>query len=287
MRYVATSGPGSDVQPSWSNDPVLRFARVSADGTALAFLSAASLTSFDNIDVQSGKADREVFLYDAEADELRCVSCNPSGVRPRGRAVRVQGYDNWTAASIPGATYSLHSSRVLSSQGDRLFFNSFEALDPRDSNGKRDVYQWQAPGSGECDEGDASFNPGSGGCVSLISSGTADSDSKFIDASVEGTDVFIQTRADLVPEDSEYIDIYDARIGGGLASQHQVTPPPCEGEACRGAGSTVPATPPPGTPSFQGPGNPAQAKAKKAKKKKHKAKHRKRGKTTKSREDNR
>ena len=256
-RFIATLGPGFNDTPSWSNDPAERTARVTPDGGAVTFLSTAPLTGFDNTDAQSGEADREVFLYDAGADHLRCVSCNPSGVRPRGKAV-FQRFDSWTAAQIPGASYSLHESHVLSSDGDRLFFESFEGLDPRDTNETQDVYEWLALGSGGCEEGDSSFSPEAGGCIALISSGTDPRVSKFIDASADGTDVFIRTVADLVPDDSEYIDIYDARIGGGLASQHQVATPPCEGEGCRGAGSTVPATPPPGTPSFQGPGNPAQ-----------------------------
>ncbi len=59
-----------------------RATRVSADGRRIVFQSRAPLTGFDNTDAASGKADVEVFAYEA-GGELLCVSCNPAG---RGRA---------------------------------------------------------------------------------------------------------------------------------------------------------------------------------------------------------
>src|SRR5690606_30207752 len=70
-----------------ARQPYQRSARITADGLHVAFTSTAPLTGYDNIDSASGKADAEVFLYDAEARDLRCVSCNPSGARPRGAEV--------------------------------------------------------------------------------------------------------------------------------------------------------------------------------------------------------
>ena len=62
-------------------------ARVSPSGRYLAFMSAASLTGYDNIDASpeaKGARDEEVYLYDSATASLRCVSCNPTGARPRG-----------------------------------------------------------------------------------------------------------------------------------------------------------------------------------------------------------
>jgi hypothetical protein len=265
---------------SWSIDQGARTSRVSQDGDTAVFLSDAPLTGFENADIVSGKADREVFLYDASEDELRCVSCNPSGARPTGKLAATGrfSFNAWTAAQIPGGPYALHSSRLLAEDGSRLFFESFESLDPRDVNGKLDVYQWRKAGTGECEATDPSYSPGAAGCLSLISTGTHDRDSTFLDASTGGEDVFIRTSQDLVPVDNEYIDIYDARVNGGLSSQHPVFPPSCEGEACRGQGTTPPPVTPPGTPAFKGPGNPQpqQQKAKKKKAKKHKKKSKQR-----------
>ena len=63
-------------------------ARVSPNGQYLAFMSEQSLTGYDNEDLSSGhpgeRMDEEVYLYDAHAASLTCVSCDPTGARPRG-----------------------------------------------------------------------------------------------------------------------------------------------------------------------------------------------------------
>ena len=58
--------------------------RVSPNGRYLAFMSDRSLTGYDNIDANSGKADEEVYLYDSTSGRLFCASCNPSGAPPVG-----------------------------------------------------------------------------------------------------------------------------------------------------------------------------------------------------------
>jgi hypothetical protein len=109
-----------------------------------------------------------------------------------------------------------------------------------------------------------------GGCLYLLSTGTSETPSYFGDASVLGNDAFIFTRSRLVPSDTdEQTDIYDVRVDGGLASQNQPPPPPpCEGEACRGTGSSAPSTPSAGSAGFQGPGNPTSKRCPKGKLKK-------------------
>ena len=228
-------------------------AQVSADGLNVAFTSTAPLTGFDNSDAGSGEADAEVFLYDAEAGQLRCVSCNPTGALPSGRDVGI-----WAAALIPVTQTQLYQApEVLSEDGHRLYFESFDALVGADTNGRKDVYQWEALGEGPpqapCKESSSSFDEAAEGCVDLISSGASEEDSSLVDISASGDDVFISTAASLVPQDPGLIDIYDARALGGFPAPPQPKPP-CEGEACQS-----PPPPPtdlvPGSSTFRGPGN--------------------------------
>ncbi len=276
---VALTGIFSNTSP----EPIFHVARVSSDGSRLAFFSTESLTGYDNADQASGRADAEVYLYEAGAAGPVCVSCNPSGARPQGRVVL--GIANSsrrlpTAAMIAAAQFTLHFPRSLSADGKRLFFNSYDALLARDTNGKADVYEWEAAsGAKDCKEKGAElYVPGSGGCLSLISSGQSPSDSEFLDASPDGDDVFFTTNASLLPQDPGLIDIYDARVNGGLPGPPQ-PPGPCQGEACQLA-PPPPNDPTPASASFKGAGNlkptPRCRKGKVARKgrcvaKKHKA----------------
>jgi len=235
-----TSPPDAAIDPSTlSPIPVGHAARVTPDGGAVAFMSTASPTGYDNHDASSGEPDREVYRYDAASRALTCVSCNPSGSRPIGAGVNVSGAPVWTAARIPGAQHQLYFSRVLSASGNRLFFESYEALVLRDTNGRRDVYQWEMAGEGGCTGASGSFSAAAEGCVSLITSGEDERDSSFLDASPSGDDVFVSTGARLVGEDPGLVDIYDARVGGGIEPP-PAPPAPCEGEACQSP------APPPG-----------------------------------------
>ncbi len=233
-----------------SAQPILHAARTTADGGTLAFVSTAPLTGYDNLDQTTGEADSEVYVYAAGAQSPLCVSCNPSGARPRGRAVR----GGPTAAVIPAATSDLYTPRALSGDGRRLFFDSYDALLPRDTNGKEDVYEWEASsGSADCAEKGAELYVASAeGCLSLISSGESPEDSEFLDADPSGENAFFTTSTSLLPQDPGLIDVYDARVGGGFPQSTR--PAVCEGEACQGS----PLPPVDSTPAslvFSGPGN--------------------------------
>ena len=243
--------------------PYNRSARVSPDGLHAAFTSSAPLTGYDNTDQASGEADAEVFLYDAEAEELTCVSCNPSGARPKGVNASTKDTPFWAAAKIPGWENQFHASRVLSEDGDRLFFEAIDPLALGDTNGVQDVYQWEAPGTGTCTEASPSFSPTNGGCIELISTGKSKEPSEIVDASADGSDVFFKTYQSLWPEDPGALDIYDARVGGGF-----VPPPPpeeCEGEACQPT-SPAPQAKTPSSSGYLGPGNAVAEPAPKPKK---------------------
>ena len=209
FTYIATlglaSGPSYLERYPFESSPYRHLSRVSSDGTHLAFDSSASLTGYDNAEATSGVPATEVFLYDSGSDQLRCVSCNPSGARPTGRIFPALEPAR-VAAYIPGWEYSLHASRVLSEDGGRLFFESFDALLPTDTNGAADVYQWEAPGTGDCDVADASYFVQNGGCLSLVSSGQSPADSNFVDASSDGSDVFLLSRERLHGADVQHLD---------------------------------------------------------------------------------
>jgi hypothetical protein len=261
--------------------PKVRTSRVSPSGLSVAFTSTESLTGYDNADAANGEVDAEVFLYDASANggggQLSCVSCNPSGARPVGREV-VAGTNGRpgprAAAIIPGWQTQTHPGEVLSANGNRLFFNSYDALLPRDTNGKADVYEWEAPGSGSCVESSSAYSPPNNGCLYLISSGESPEDSEFFDATPSGSDVYFATQSGLLPQDYGLLDVYDARVNGGFAPP-PATPPACEGEACQGP-LAPPDDPTPGSSSYQGPGNQKAELTKKAKKKAKSKKHKKR-----------
>jgi hypothetical protein len=231
--------------------------RVTPDGRHVAFGSSRSLTGYDNADAVNGKPSMEVYLYDADADELLCASCNPTGARPVGKVLQrpyTPSGDNptpiWAAAWLSTFSHDLFAPRALLDDGSRLFFNSFDSLSPRDSNGAQDVYQWEAQGTGTCQS--------AGGCISLVSTGEDPSKSEFVDASVDGSNVFIETDAGIAPQDPGLTDIYDVREGGGYPPP-PVPPTPCIGDACQSI-PAPPNDPTPASAAFSGAGDPPAQK---------------------------
>jgi hypothetical protein len=225
--------------------PTAGTARVSADGTKLVFVATTPLSTYDgnvydNTDLNTRAPDSQVYLYDSVASRLTCVSCNPSNGRPIG------------PSSIPGATANGSSSeatvaykpRVLSANGQRVYFDTDDALVLTDTNNDADAYQWQAQGSGNCTR--------AGGCVALISSGSGAEGATFVDASADGSDAFFLTDESLVSADPGSVDLYDARIGGGFPVPNR--PIPCTGDSCQ----VLPPEPtdPTLTTLLPGPGNP-------------------------------
>jgi len=201
LELIATLSP-SDAR-DWSPNLEERTSRLSADGDRLAFLSQASLTGYDNTDAITGEHDNELFVYVADEDRLACASCNPTGALPIGRA------------SLPNGTPSSYRPGIFSADGRRVFFNSADALAPRDSNHRQDVYVF------------------ADGKPQLISTGVSSDISALVDVAAGGRDVFFTTRSRLVTNDRDNnADIYDARVGGGFPEPQ--APLRCAGEACRG-----------------------------------------------------
>jgi hypothetical protein len=264
-------------QPRW------RSSRVSPDGLHAAFMSAGQPTGYDNTDARNGEADAEVYLYEASAEggagDLICASCNPTGARPVGQDIYYPAGNGtnhiWAAAHMPVWSDHLYAPRVLAADGSRLYFESSDALSPRDTNGAQDVYQWEAPGAGGCDQGDPDYFELNQGCLRLISSGQSPRAAEFVDASPSGDDVFFATLSSLLPQDYALVDVYDARVDGGFP-QPPPAAPQCEGEACQSP-PEAPNDPTPASAAFEGAGNVAGEPAAQAPKRCAKGKVRRKG----------
>ena len=182
-------------------------------GDVAAFPSALPLTGYAN------KEHVEVFRYDSTADQIDCVSCAITNAPAQGDA-------------------SLALKGLSVTDDGRVFFTSTDALVLRDTNGKKDAYQWSGPTS-----------------VQLISSGTSGFDSGLLTVTADGQDAYFFTRATLAEDDGNgaVMKIYDARAGGGFF----VIPPAPEcaaSDECHGPGTEAP--PPAPIASLAGtPGN--------------------------------
>ena len=221
--------------------------RVSPKGEYMAFMSRLSLTGYDNRDLNPAAheaRDEEVYLYSRHTGKVTCVSCNPSGERPTGVLDHEQsgeglgllidrdftwsaaGEGTWLAGDIPGYTSAsglgpvYYQSRYLTDNG-RLFFNSASPLVPQAQGDTRqeplspegapitvgvsNVYEYEPGGLGSC--------ANEAGCVSLLSGGSTAKESAFLDASSDGSNVFLLTASPLATQDTDTnYDVYDARV---------------------------------------------------------------------------
>jgi hypothetical protein len=219
------TGIGDD-RRNWAADPILlpKVSRMTPDGRHLLFQTGTAQKDGPG---QAGPA--QFYLYDADTEQSpACVSCRLDGELPSSEAriglVR-RGSSSYSA--LP---------RALSKDGRRVFFDTADPLVPGDSNGKRDVYEWE------------------NGRLHLISSGVGSDDSYFGDASEDASDVFFLTRDQLVGNDVDHsLDLYDARVNGGFPEALPPSPG-CEGEACQPPQAIVNESTP-ASSAFRGPGN--------------------------------
>jgi hypothetical protein len=172
----------------------------------------------------------EIYLYDSSTGRLICASCNPAGAPMKyGAAIKSPS----TRSARSSFWHNAYPQRNLSDHG-QVFFETADSLLPSDVNGRRDVYEYAS------------------GHLSLISSGTAESGSYFLDASPDGSNVFFATPQQLLRQDDDTLyDYYDARVGGGFP-QPQPPGPPCSGEGCKGSPGQGPNTAVPGTEAVGG-----------------------------------
>jgi hypothetical protein len=254
VRHVATLDDTNGTAPSNPDSPMwrmewkrigLRAARVSPDGERLLFASYAQLDlAYDTTEdspedcgdpEEAGDHCRQIYLYDAPSGETSCLTCvagapvsGDANLFGNGDDRRPFGDNSQRTVDGP-----LDLPRNLSADGRRAFFETARQLVTGDENDAIDVYEWEdsdLDGEGE---------------LRLVSSGRGASDSKFLDASASGRDVFFTARDRLVGIDNDnQVDLYNARVGGGFAAQNPPpAPPPCTGDDCQGARSGAPFLP--------------------------------------------
>jgi hypothetical protein len=238
-KYITTLSPADNSMSKYTTQKILgdwfssfagRTARVSPDGRYAAFMSVRPLTGYDNRQADNpAKSLSEIFLYDSLSGGVACASCNADGSRPNA------------SSPLPAPVNGEYQQRYLNDAGE-LFFSTTDRVAPGDTNNAADVYEF------------------SSGRAHLLSPGNTEDEAVFADASESGKDVFFTTRQRLVGADGDSIvDLYDARVGGGIASQNAPPPLQCLGEGCKPPATELPFSASPGSSSFVGPENPPAA----------------------------
>jgi hypothetical protein len=225
LRFIATIDPLEDTGAGGLfTAQAFRETAANADGSVLAFR--------DRLNAVPGRRTGgfpQVFVYDANRDELSCASCPGDGSPADGASQ--MAFHNFFANGMGS-----HFASV--SKGGSVFFESPTALLGTDSDGVGDVYEWR------------------GGTLALISAGTGGRASTLAGAARDGSTVFFASADHLAPAaQAGIIHIYAARVSP--APESVTARPPCRGEDCRlpaaapspGAGA--------GTAAFSGPGNVA------------------------------
>ncbi|HEU4738060.1 MAG TPA: hypothetical protein VFS54_03135 [Solirubrobacterales bacterium] len=191
--------------------------RLNPDGSVLLFQSRANITGYPESEFP------QIYRYDTGAGSLQCISCIPTKTPASGGA-SLESY-TFDPISTPNPFTPYGFVPNLTPDGNRVFFDSTEALVSRDSDKVSDVYEWEANGVGSCAQPQ--------GCVYLISTGQSQQPNFLYGHSSDGRDVFFTTTDTLTGWDSASgsPSIYDARVGGGFPEP--VNPGICVGDGCR------------------------------------------------------
>ena len=230
--------------------------QVTADGQSMVFVSKERLTPYNNFGSEcstsatNGVPNRspgpcaEVYVYSYPGDSLACVSCNPSGAPPTGSARLPTVFREIGKGSSrePG---TLPLPRAVSDNGDRIFFDSPDRLTD-EAPAPEGTHAPQAMANGG--EYEPNVYEYEEGHVYLIAPAA-----RFLTSTPSGNDVFFDTYAQLLPQDTDGLpDVYDARVDGGFPA---LASPVCSGTSCQGApaAAAIFATPP--TATFRGTGN--------------------------------
>lgn len=234
ISLVATPvSHGSFSEDDWEApeaESLLR-AESSPSGEYFAFTSTLDLTGYDNADVNTGKLDKEIYLYrpssGASASSLSCVSCDPDGAQPIG------------PSSMEVAEEITHKGpgrlrRMVLDDGAVFFESPDPLVEGVEKAGN--VYEYRD------------------GVINIISGGKSQQRSVFYEATPNGEDVFFVTTQALVRRDTNNgLSLYDARVNGGHSEPSEVAE--CDTEECHGSYSGSTLTSEPASNSLVGPGN--------------------------------
>ena len=221
-------------------------AAASPDGRYLAFMSERSLTGYDNRDAESGEPVEEVFRYDASEERLDCVSCNPSGASPEGKL---------SDPSRRRSPRSRHARRTGRSAGwrrscrrPRKAHRRLESPSTAPASSSTTAAssstrstRWSRPTPTASGTSISTSRPGSatappppkepaiassaGGCVSLISSGTAEEEADLHRRERIGRRRLLHSprHGSRSPTKTSRLDVYDARVDGVPATLPVIT----------------------------------------------------------------
>lgn len=209
--------------PLWQNGG--GEAQSTGDGEFLVFSSWGRLVARGT--QTDANNSQDVYRYDAQTGVLDRVSLGVAGFEANGNG---EGDASIEKSGLgKGATIVKEHRldvRAVSEDGSLVVFTSVRPLSAAATNGKRDIYLWhKLPGWRE-------------GRVSMISSGSSQTDDIDPVITPDGRDVFFTTSAGLVAADTEGDhDVYDARVegdGGGFPEQ-PAQRAQCSSDACQGA----------------------------------------------------
>lgn len=191
------------------------------DGSLVTFFTAGRLTEDDPDEVTG-----DVYGYDALADELTRLSAPQAGLdddpymcAPESDTVECHGDGGIGLPFMALARLGV----AIEPGGSRLaFFQSRSRLVPEDTDGAYDVYQWRR------------------GELSLISTGSSTTDGAFfVGNDRSGRNVYLATRDRLTWQDKDSVlDVYTARLGGGIPEPQPPARCDAPGGACQAPGAT-------------------------------------------------
>jgi hypothetical protein len=248
VRQVAALNLGTETEGILGIGAVST-ARLTPDGTHLIFVTEGTdelLTLYGHPAYDHGDSCpsntflqcAEIYVYDATGrngdGDLQCASCDPTGARASSDATF-----GGSQAGIGQSGSTGYINHPLSTDGRFVFFNTNARLQPNDKNDLLDAYEYDTT-SRE---------------LHLISTGTSNDLSTFLDASPDGHDVFFATRDPLRSSDNDQNrDLYDARIGGTV-DEGSGESPICRDEDCRPAAHPSGSVSPWASEAVAGPGD--------------------------------
>lgn len=210
VRFVAAVAPLGHFGDFFA---VAEAGQVSADGREFAFITNHEMPGYPN----ANNNLTELYDYHEATENVRCVSCSPSGALKNSVEIKPQ----------LGSTFGVQMEmglRVITRGGRYVVFSTPEALVPRDTNAVTDAYEYDTQTQ----------------TISLLSPGTQAEPAWIGSVDESGENVFIVTPAPLVRSDTDTLsDVYDVRVGGGVV---QPAPQigPCVGDECQGTPSAAP-----------------------------------------------
>jgi hypothetical protein len=223
-------------------------AQATPDGRYLAFDSFAPLVT-SGVEADTSR-EQQVYRYDFDTGQIVRVSVGHEGYANNGNVPDRDAVIAPTGVRLDGAAPAINeSNRAISENGESIAFVTAAQLQGTDHAGGSaescadgtevatgpgcEVYLWHECANGVCPDGDS-------GEVNMISDGESAAGLIYAGMSSTASDVFFQTRTQLVGQDTDSLgDIYDARIDGGFPAA--APEPSCSGEQCQGIPSASPA----------------------------------------------